>query len=99
MIVKTATDIPIDSKYVMAYFENLVNQFFKILPMRENGEESVYIYMRSLQVELLGCCNFLSPFKSNPSYLALLSILEYLIDTPNCSIDDASIYLLTSQIS
>ncbi len=88
MMEQTSTNSPIDIKCLVGYFDNLVNQFFKILPMRENGEDSVFIFMRSLQVELIGYCNLVTSFKKNHYYLTLLSILEYLIDTPDCAIED-----------
>ena len=55
MMVNTTPGVPIDAEILHNYFRRLVNHFFKILPMRENNEESLTTYMQSLQVELLGC--------------------------------------------
>ena len=65
------------------YFKNLVNRFFKILPMRENNEDTLVIYMQSLQSELLGCKELVESINNDPTYLSLLAILQYLTDNPN----------------
>ena len=65
-----------------------MNQFFKILPMRENGEETLCVYMKSLQVELLGCKELIPDMRDNPRYLTLLAILQYLVDNPSCPLQD-----------
>ena len=59
------------------YFKQLVNHFFKILPMRENEDESLPLYIRSLQIELIGCDGVVPELKTNPMFLTLLSILQY----------------------
>lgn len=87
-MINTSSGVQISANLLQKYFENLVNQFFKILPMREDGEESVFVFMRSLQVELLGCQNLIEIFQDDTSYLSLLFILQYLIDTPDCPIEE-----------
>lgn len=64
------------------YFAGLVNSFYKILPMSENKEASLDIYMHSFQAELLGCKNVVEATDNDPYYVTLVSILQYLIDTP-----------------
>ncbi len=86
MMIDTVAGIPVTEELLQNYFTRLVNQFFKILPMREEEEESLGAYMRGLQIELLGCQNFVSSLSDSPFYMSLLSILQYLIDTPSCSI-------------
>lgn len=86
MITDTATGIPISIELVYNYFERLVNLFFKILPMRENHEDSLLIYMQNLQTNMIGCKNLINAIDNDPDYLVLLSILQYLIDNPECSI-------------
>ena len=85
-MVMTSVGMPITSDLLRNYFRNLVNQFFKILPMRENEEKSLSIYMKSLQSELLGCKELIPDIRGNPQYLTLLAILQYLIDNPTCSV-------------
>lgn len=84
--INTITGITVTNNLLRNYFANLVNQFFKILPMRENDEDSLVTYMQSLQIELLGCKDLIPEVRDNPSYLTLLSILQYLIDNPECTI-------------
>lgn len=86
MMVETTAGTPIDSGVLHNYFSTLVNRFFKILPIREQNEESLTTYMRSLQVELLGCKEFVNALHNDALYLTLLAILQYLIDTPECTI-------------
>ena len=86
MMVETTAGMPIDVEVLHNYFRNLVNHFFKILPIREQNEESLTTYMQSLQAELLGCKGLVSAIQNDASYLTLLSILQYLIDNPECTV-------------
>ena len=86
MMIATTAGIPIDSEILHNYFRNLVNHFFKILPIREQKEESLTTYMQSLQAELLGCRELVSAIHNDAAYLTLLSILQYLIDNPECTV-------------
>lgn len=86
MMTETVAGVPIKREIIRSYFKRLVNHFFKILPMRENNEESLVTYMESLQIELLGCQNFIVTLKDDSNYLTILSILQYLIDNPECSV-------------
>ena len=86
MMTETVAGVPIKREIIRGYFKRLVNHFFKILPMRENNEESLVTYMESLQIELLGCQSFIVTLKDDSNYLTILSILQYLIDNPECSV-------------
>lgn len=86
MTVNTTADTQLSSELVFNYFRNLVNQFFKILPMRESNEKSLPAYMESLRDELLGCKGLIVEMNSNPSFLTLVNILQFLIDNPDCSV-------------
>ena len=86
MMVETTAGMPIKAEVLHNYFRNLVNHFFKILPIREQNEESLTTYMQSLQAELLGCKGLVSAIQNDASYLTLLSILQYLIDNPECTV-------------
>lgn len=88
MMVETNTGTPINQELLHNYFINLVNLFFKILPIRENEESSLVVYMKSLQNELLGCQSLVTAVNNDPHYLTLLSILQYLIDYPECSVHE-----------
>ena len=86
MMVETTVGTPIDTDVLHNYFRSLVNHFFKILPIREQNEESLTTYMQSLQAELRGCKGLVSAIQNDASYLTLLSILQYLIDNPECTV-------------
>ena len=86
MMVETTAGVPISAEVLNNYFRTLVNHFFKILPIREQNEDSLITYMQSLQAELLGCKGLVSAIQNDASYLTLLSILQYLIDNEECSV-------------
>ncbi len=86
MTISTTAGIPMDATVLNNYFRALINLFFKILPLWEDGESSLTVYMKSLQAELLGCNELLEAIHNDSLFLSLLSILQYLIDTPNCEV-------------
>lgn len=86
MTTETNADSTVTAELLRNYFKSLVNQFFKILPMRENEEASLQTYMQSLKIELLGYQDLICKYRSDASYLTLLSILQYLIDNPDCGV-------------
>lgn len=83
-MIETNSGVPITNKLLCNYFNCLVNQFFKILPMRESEEESLPVYMQSLKVQILGSQELIGDLRNEPDYLVLPSILQYLIDHPDC---------------
>jgi hypothetical protein len=86
MTLDTSAGIAMDAEIFRNYLTNLVNRFFKILPIRENGENSLDVYLRSLQVELLGCKELILFLQNDPEVLTLASILQYFIDNPDCTV-------------
>lgn len=68
------------------YFHSLVNHFFKILPMRENDDETLPVYIRSLQIELVGCGECIPGLSVDPMYLTLLSLLQFMLANNECSV-------------
>lgn len=86
MMIETTTGQTVSQKALCNYFRNLVNLFFKILPIREANEESLTTYMKSLQAELLGCKSLIVVVRDDELYLTLLAKLQYLIDNPECSV-------------
>ena len=87
-MIKTTTGVSITDKLIYNYFDSLVNSFFKILPMREDNEATLPIYIRSLQIELLGYKELIYGLNNNPKLLTLIAILQYLYDNPHCSVKD-----------
>lgn len=68
------------------YFQYLVDHFFKILPMKEQGECSVGVYLDSLKFEIIGFNRLFTGTDYNASVVTLLSILQNMIDNPDCDI-------------
>lgn len=87
MMAQTSTGLPMEPHVLGNYLRALVNQFFKILPMWESGEKTVGTYIRSLQCELLGCRELVLAIHEDPLFLSLISILQYMADTPDCRVE------------
>lgn len=87
-MIETSIGIPVYRKTVSNYFRKLVNRFFKILPIREDGEETLPIYIKSLQKEILGCKRIIDSLDYDPDILTLVSILQYMLETPDMPIED-----------
>lgn len=86
MMIQTTAGVPMDAAVLENYFRTLINLFFKILPIWENGESSLETYMRSLQAELLGCNELVKAIHNDPLFLSLISILQYFIDHPSLKV-------------
>ena len=78
--MKTVTGHDIPPKMLCNYLSTLVNQFFKILPIKESGEPSLNEFIHSLQAELLGCHSLIEAINGDSMFLSLVSILQYLLD-------------------
>lgn len=87
MIVTVCGDM-ISEKYLGNYVSSLVNCFYKILPMREDGEPSLQLYMEGLRRELIGCGGLVPALGGEPMYITLMCILQSFIDHPDMSIAD-----------
>lgn len=83
--MRTAVDIRVPNKMFKNYLTTLVDQFFKILPLKEDGEPSLNEYLRSLQLELIGCHDLIVALKNDAMFLRLICILQYLIEN-DCDI-------------
>lgn len=81
-MIETRMNTEINNELVHSYFKSLVNSFFKVLPMFENGESSLPTYLDSLQSELLGCGSFIPELEREPQFLSLIAILQYIMDNP-----------------
>lgn len=80
--------ISADEKMLNNYFHTLINLFYKILPLWECEEPSRHVYVKSLQLELLGCKELLEPIKEDAGFVSLISILQYFIDHPDSPTHD-----------
>lgn len=86
MTIQTTAGVPMNATMLSGYMRSLVNRFFKILPIRESGEDSLETYMRSLLSELLGFKELIVAVHEDSEFVSLLNILQYLIDNPECSL-------------
>lgn len=84
-MIQTRLGVPLGSDLVSSYFRNLVNMFFKILPMKENGEMTLDVYMESMMAELLGSQSLVPELSADAMFASLLFILQGLIDNPTWS--------------
>lgn len=87
MIMTVCGDM-ISKKYLGNYVSSLVNCFYKILPMREDGEPSLQLYMEGLRRELIGCGGLIPALGEESMYITLLCILQSFIDHPDMAVAD-----------
>lgn len=87
-MIMTVCEGNISDELLGNYIDSLVNCFFKILPMRENGEPSLKLYMEGFLREMVGCSNLIPALRKEPMYLTLLSILQSFIDNPDMELSD-----------
>lgn len=76
----TSTGQRLSGRMVYAKLGGLVNQFYKILPIRESGEPSLGKYIKSLQREMIGFGELIRALDNDPQYLTLLAMLQYMGD-------------------
>lgn len=70
------------------YFRSLVNRVYKILPMREDGTESLGKYLWRLEAELIGSEGLSSDVREDAYYGSLLNVVHYLVGHwQECSVD------------
>ena len=85
-MTQTKYNIELPKDLVHNYCKNLVNLFYKILPMKENKEETIHTYMESLMFELVGARGVMTALHNDALFLSLISILQSMIDQPDCSV-------------
>lgn len=87
-MIGTKTGDQVSREMLHNYFGGLVNRFFKILPIREEGEDTLPLYMESLQHEILGCKEIINELNNDANLVSLVSILQFMIDNPECPVPD-----------
>lgn len=83
--MKADNNAVIPNRLMDNYLDSLVNQFFKILPLRENEETSLISYMSSLQRELIGCRSLLQGTDYDAGIARLIFTLQFMMEN-ECSI-------------
>lgn len=86
MTIYIRPELSLDSIMLEHYFTTLIDLIFKVLPLWEDGEESLGVYMQGLQVEILGCSSLLAATNFDPMLMSIAARLQYLIDNPDCDI-------------
>ena len=72
--------VTMDNIVIESYFDHLTGRLFKILPRKEDNDETLSVYMRSLQLELLGFSSMIDRSQQDARLVSLTSILQSLID-------------------
>lgn len=83
---ETAYGESIPGQMIVNRLKKLTNQFYKILPLKESGVETLPNYMQSLLREMLGASELIAALQYDGIYLSLLSILSFLISN-DCDVD------------
>lgn len=78
--MKTRYEIELSRELLLNKLDDMVNQFYKILPLYENKSPTLHSYMESFMRELLGNKNLIDDLKNDGLYLTLLGTLQFLID-------------------
>ena len=76
----TCYGVELSNELVSRQIKDLVNRFYKILPIKESGEPTLKQYQSGLLREMLGCKELIVALKNDDRYLSLLSILQCMID-------------------
>lgn len=87
-MIPTIVGVNIDTDLLINYLRDLINHFFKILPLKESEEKSLPVYIRSLQVEILGSNELIPCFNQDSSFLSLAAILQFLLDNPDTQVSE-----------
>lgn len=88
MTIETSAGASLSAGLMRNYFRNLVNQIYKILPMRENETVSLGKYIWRLEAELVGGQSLIESVRSDAYYGSLVNILQYLSDHAHeCSVE------------
>lgn len=61
------------------YFDFLINKTYKILPMKEEGSQTLKVYLEGLLRELVGNKELVSILTNEPQFISVLNSLQFLI--------------------
>lgn len=78
MTFETSVGEPLSAGLLENYFRNLVNQVYKILPMREKETESLRKYIWRLEAELIGFRGLTLDLREDAYFGNLIGTLFYL---------------------
>lgn len=61
------------------YFKFLINKTYKILPLKEEGSETLNSYLESFLRELIGNRELVTILIDEPRFITVLNTIQYLI--------------------
>ena len=82
----TIYNVDVSREVINKRVNELINQFYKILPLRENESDTLSQYTSSLLREMLGMKCLLVEWHDDSQYASLLGILQYISDNPTCDV-------------
>ncbi len=74
------TNISSNKKLLVNYLKSSINSLYKILPLKEENNEDLVIYMSSLRINFIGIQYNYPQLKYNADFLSVINILSYLIN-------------------
>ena len=69
---------PISEELCDNYFEVLVNRIYKVLPLKEEGSETLSVYIESLLSEMTGNKELIDYIRNDGQYLSVMNSLEFI---------------------
>ncbi len=63
-----------------SYLDSLVGRFYKILPLKEEGSETLNIYIESFMSELVGSRKLVLLLNNDANFMVLINTLQFLLD-------------------
>lgn len=71
---------------LMNYLQRLVDALFKIIPMYEEQDDTLQIYICALRDELIGADGIMSLINNDPMFFSIICNLQYFADHPDCGL-------------
>lgn len=83
MIIK---DYEVPEELFQNYMKTIINQFYKILPLKEENVPTLNTYIESFQGELLSCKKLVLKLENDSMYFRLLLVLQFLLEN-DCELE------------
>lgn len=86
--MRTTYGTEISREMVANRVDDLIGQFYKILPLKEHGSPTLTKYIKSLLREMLGMKSLMEEWQQDARYLSLIGILEYYVKNPDSDVEE-----------
>ena len=70
------------AEFIPNYFDYLISQFYKILPMTEEKDETLAVYLDSFKNELIGFSSVARIIEYDARFVSIVSVVQFIIDNP-----------------